>query len=93
MCLLLHGRKDLVEGEMEKLLEKHMYTTHAVAAAASVTLGTAVTYPLDTIKTLIQVWLHDWLNLVTPLGLYLLKIINATLKRKKNAGTGGYFGK
>ncbi|KAK4752361.1 hypothetical protein SAY87_021159 [Trapa incisa] len=40
---------------MEKFLENHMYTTHAVAAAASVTLGTAISYPFDTIKTLIQV--------------------------------------
>ncbi|OWM84232.1 S-adenosylmethionine mitochondrial carrier protein isoform X2 [Punica granatum] len=40
---------------MEKFLENHMYATHAVAAAASVTFGTAVTYPLDTVKTLIQV--------------------------------------
>lgn len=43
---------------MEKFLENHMYTTHAVAAAVSVTLGTAITYPLDTIKTLIQVLIH-----------------------------------
>ncbi|KAB1207613.1 Mitochondrial dicarboxylate/tricarboxylate transporter DTC [Morella rubra] len=32
-----------------------MFATHAVAAAGSVTLGTAITYPLDTIKTLIQI--------------------------------------
>lgn len=40
---------------MDEFFKNRMFTTHAVAAAASVTLGTALTYPLDTIKTLIQV--------------------------------------
>ncbi|XP_042510420.1 uncharacterized protein LOC122085881 [Macadamia integrifolia] len=40
---------------MEDLLKNHMFAAHAIAAAGSVTLGTAVTHPLDTLKTLIQV--------------------------------------
>lgn len=41
--------------EMDKLLENHEFATHAVAASASVSLGTGLAYPLDTIKTIIQV--------------------------------------
>ncbi|XP_043713753.1 uncharacterized protein LOC122662236 [Telopea speciosissima] len=40
---------------MEDLLKNHLFAAHAIAAAGSVTLGTAVTHPLDTLKTLIQV--------------------------------------
>ncbi|OVA11875.1 Mitochondrial substrate/solute carrier [Macleaya cordata] len=40
---------------MEELLKNHLFATHAIAAAGSVTLGTALTHPLDTLKTLIQV--------------------------------------
>ncbi|KAF2587644.1 hypothetical protein F2Q70_00035485 [Brassica cretica] len=40
---------------MEKLIENHQFATHAIAASASVSLGTALAYPLDTIKTIIQV--------------------------------------
>ncbi|VVB01101.1 unnamed protein product [Arabis nemorensis] len=40
---------------MDKLLENHHFATHAIAASASVSLGTAIAYPLDTIKTIIQV--------------------------------------
>ncbi|KAJ4963987.1 hypothetical protein NE237_023926 [Protea cynaroides] len=40
---------------MDELLKNHMFAAHAIAAAGSVTLGTAVTHPLDTLKTLIQV--------------------------------------
>jgi hypothetical protein len=41
---------------MDKLLENHQFATHAIAASASVSLGTALAYPLDTIKTIIQVF-------------------------------------
>nr|XP_023900496.1 uncharacterized protein LOC112012337 [Quercus suber]XP_023900497.1 uncharacterized protein LOC112012337 [Quercus suber]XP_023900498.1 uncharacterized protein LOC112012337 [Quercus suber] len=41
--------------KMEDLLKNKMFATHAIAAASSVTLGTALTYPLDTIKVLVQV--------------------------------------
>ena len=41
--------------QMEDLLKNKMFATHAIAAASSVTLGTALTYPLDTIKVLVQV--------------------------------------
>ncbi|KAA8545567.1 hypothetical protein F0562_020351 [Nyssa sinensis] len=40
---------------MDELLKNQMFVTHMIAAAGSVTLGTALTYPLDTIKSLIQV--------------------------------------
>ncbi|PIA32399.1 hypothetical protein AQUCO_04500183v1 [Aquilegia coerulea] len=40
---------------MDELLKNHMFATHAIAAAGSVTLGCALTHPLDTLKTLIQV--------------------------------------
>ncbi|KAH6813512.1 Mitochondrial substrate carrier family protein [Perilla frutescens var. frutescens] len=40
---------------MEELLNNKTFAVHAAAAAASVALGTAVTYPLDTLKVLLQV--------------------------------------
>lgn len=40
---------------MEELLNNKIFVVHAAAAAASVALGTAVTYPLDTLKVLTQV--------------------------------------
>ncbi|XP_057803240.1 mitochondrial arginine transporter BAC2 [Salvia miltiorrhiza] len=40
---------------MNELLNNKTFAVHAAAAAASVALGTAVTYPLDTLKALMQV--------------------------------------
>ncbi|KAL4311620.1 hypothetical protein GQ457_01G044920 [Hibiscus cannabinus] len=40
---------------MDELLQNHLFATHAIAASGSVIFGTALTYPLDTIKSLIQV--------------------------------------
>lgn len=40
---------------MDEFLKNQIFATHAVAATGSVTLSTVLTYPLDTIKTLIQV--------------------------------------
>ncbi|XP_002526979.2 uncharacterized protein LOC8260363 [Ricinus communis] len=40
---------------MEELLKNRLFASHAIAAAGSVTLGTALTYPLDTFKVLVQV--------------------------------------
>lgn len=40
---------------MDDLLKNQLFATHAIATAGSVTLGTALTYPLDTIKVLVQV--------------------------------------
>ncbi|KAE8124231.1 hypothetical protein FH972_019136 [Carpinus fangiana] len=40
---------------MEELWKNQMFATHAVAGVASVTLGTALSYPLDTVKVLTQV--------------------------------------
>ncbi|KGN52216.1 mitochondrial arginine transporter BAC2 [Cucumis sativus] len=40
---------------MDEFLKNQIFATHAVAAVGSVTLSTVLTYPLDTIKTIIQV--------------------------------------
>ncbi|XP_057495934.1 mitochondrial thiamine pyrophosphate carrier 1-like isoform X1 [Actinidia eriantha] len=40
---------------MDELLKNQFFATHAIVAAGSVTLGTALAYPLDTIKVLVQV--------------------------------------
>ncbi|RXH70008.1 hypothetical protein DVH24_007264 [Malus domestica] len=39
---------------MEELLKNQIFAIHALSGVGSVALGTALTYPLDTIKTLIQ---------------------------------------
>ncbi len=40
---------------MEELLNNKIFAMHALAGVGSVALGTAVTYPLDTVKVIIQV--------------------------------------
>ncbi|XP_058075075.1 uncharacterized protein LOC131223639 [Magnolia sinica] len=40
---------------MESLWKENMVASHGIAAAASVTFGAALTHPLDSLKTLIQV--------------------------------------
>ncbi|XP_021863218.1 probable S-adenosylmethionine carrier 2, chloroplastic [Spinacia oleracea] len=40
---------------MEELLKNPVFASHILAASGSVAVGTALSYPLDTIKTLIQV--------------------------------------
>ncbi|CAL5379400.1 unnamed protein product [Camellia sinensis] len=64
----------VMNDEMEELMKNQMFATHAVAAAGSVTLGTALTYPLDTIKVLIQLTTAQVLDRVKTLsghaGLY-----------------------
>lgn len=40
---------------MDELLKNPVFASHVFAAAGAVTVGTALTYPLDTIKSLIQV--------------------------------------
>ncbi|KAK2986933.1 hypothetical protein RJ640_009076 [Escallonia rubra] len=40
---------------MGELLKNHAFAAHAIAAAGSLTLSTALSYPLDTVKTLTQV--------------------------------------
>lgn len=37
------------------MLQEQLFASHAIAGVGSVALGTAVSYPLDTIKLLIQV--------------------------------------
>ncbi|XP_050224439.1 uncharacterized protein LOC126674105 [Mercurialis annua] len=64
---------------MEDLLKNNkLFATHAIAAAGSVTFGSALTYPLDTLKVLVQVGsnsnkplnLHQVLNRVISLSGY-----------------------
>lgn len=40
---------------MNELLKNPIFATHAVVAAGSVTLATAISYPLDSLKVLVQV--------------------------------------
>lgn len=40
---------------MDEFLKSNTFATHAVAAVGSVALGTALSYPLDTLKVLLQV--------------------------------------
>ncbi|XP_016493097.1 mitochondrial arginine transporter BAC2 isoform X2 [Nicotiana tabacum] len=40
---------------MNELLKNPIFATHAVVAAGSATLATAITYPLDSLKVLVQV--------------------------------------
>ncbi|XP_057525424.1 mitochondrial aspartate-glutamate transporter AGC1 isoform X1 [Amaranthus tricolor] len=40
---------------MEELLNNPVFVSHVIAASGSVAIGTAIVYPLDTIKALIQV--------------------------------------
>ncbi|KAG6436336.1 hypothetical protein SASPL_101232 [Salvia splendens] len=60
---------------MEELLNNKTFAVHAAAAATSVAIGTAVTYPLDTLKVLMQVGSTGfyngvgWLTLGRTLGL------------------------
>ncbi|OMO68110.1 mitochondrial substrate carrier family protein [Corchorus olitorius] len=37
------------------MVKNHLFATHAIAASGSIVFGTALTYPLHTMKTLIQV--------------------------------------
>lgn len=40
---------------MEELSKNQIFAVHGIAGAGSIALATAFTYPLDTIKVLIQV--------------------------------------
>lgn len=40
---------------MDDLSKNQIFTAHGIAAAGSVALATALTYPLDTIKVITQV--------------------------------------
>ncbi|CAN1311741.1 hypothetical protein LINPERPRIM_LOCUS28451 [Linum perenne] len=40
---------------MDELFKNHLFAAHAFAGVGSVALGTAITYPLDTIKVLTQI--------------------------------------
>lgn len=41
---------------MNELLNNPIFATHAVAAAGSAALATAISYPLDSLKVFVQVW-------------------------------------
>lgn len=52
---LIRGHLSAKLLRMDEFLKNQIFATHAVAAVGSVTLSTVLTYPLDTIKTIIQV--------------------------------------
>ncbi|KAF9596513.1 hypothetical protein IFM89_012244 [Coptis chinensis] len=54
-CFVLVCASERVLSIMNDLLNDHMFATHAITAAGSVALGSALTHPLDTLKTLVQV--------------------------------------
>ncbi|XP_010242261.1 PREDICTED: uncharacterized protein LOC104586661 isoform X2 [Nelumbo nucifera] len=64
---------------MEELLKNHMFATHAIAAAGSVTLGTALTHPLDTLKTLVQVGTGPGKQLVVAQALDRFRSVSGNL--------------
>ncbi|KAJ9168434.1 hypothetical protein P3X46_019959 [Hevea brasiliensis] len=71
---------------MDELLKNHLFATHVIAAAGSVTLSTALTYPLDTTKVLIQVGSSS----NKPLTLY--QVLNRVRSLSGNSGLYGGFG-
>jgi len=60
-CITKKGKKRsqgvsfISKTKMGEWLKNQLFVSHAIAAVGSVTVATAVTYPLDTIKVLIQV--------------------------------------
>ncbi|KAK4405091.1 hypothetical protein Sango_0515600 [Sesamum angolense] len=56
--------------KMDELLKNKTFAVHAAAATGSVALGTAITYPLDTLKVLIQVWRLSACIAFAPIRLY-----------------------
>lgn len=71
---------------MDELLKNQVFLSHAVAAAGSVTLGTALTYPLDTIKVLIQVGSSSSKKLT------ISQVLDRIRKLSGNSGLYGGFG-
>ncbi|KMT12112.1 hypothetical protein BVRB_5g100650 [Beta vulgaris subsp. vulgaris] len=65
---------------MEELLKNPVFASHVVAASGSVAIGTALSYHLDTIKTLIQV------------GASSNKKLNATQVLERVKSVSGYAG-
>ncbi|KAL5734781.1 hypothetical protein ACOSP7_032642 [Xanthoceras sorbifolium] len=60
------------------MLEDHLFASHAISALGSVTLGTTVTYPLDTIKVLIQVGSGTSKQLTTAQALNRVRSLSGT---------------
>lgn len=71
---------------MDELLKNQVFVSHAVAAAGSVTMGTALTYPLDTIKVLIQVGSSSNKKMTTS------QILDRVRKLSGNSGLYSGFG-
>ncbi|KAK6943172.1 Mitochondrial substrate/solute carrier [Dillenia turbinata] len=57
---------------MEEFLRNHIYATHAIAGAGSAAFATALAYPLDTLKVLIQVGSASGKQLTATQALYRL---------------------
>lgn len=49
---------------MDELWKNKIFAIHITAAAGSMALGTAVTYPFDTIKVLVQVYIIELFFLI-----------------------------
>ncbi|XP_009630365.1 mitochondrial arginine transporter BAC2 [Nicotiana tomentosiformis] len=63
---------------MNELLKNPIFATHAVVAAGSATLATAITYPLDSLKVLVQVGSGVSKQLTAADVLNRIKILSGT---------------
>ncbi|KAM6592486.1 hypothetical protein CsatA_000189 [Cannabis sativa] len=66
----------MVNFQMDELLRNQIFAIHALAAAGSVTLGNALTYPLDTAKVIIQVGSSSGKPLTTTKALDRVKYLS-----------------
>ncbi|KAJ8624483.1 hypothetical protein MRB53_033013 [Persea americana] len=64
---------------MEELLKNHMFATHAIAAGGSVVLSSALTHPLDTLKTLVQVGADSSKKLLFSQVLDRVRLVSGSL--------------
>ncbi|KAG6792596.1 hypothetical protein POTOM_001748 [Populus tomentosa] len=71
---------------MGEWLKNQLFVSHAIAAVGSVTVATAVTYPLDTIKVLIQVGSNSGKQLTS------LQALNRVRSLSGNSGLYSGFG-
>ncbi|KAK6943457.1 Mitochondrial substrate/solute carrier [Dillenia turbinata] len=61
---------------MEEFLRNHIHATHAIAGAGSIAFATTLTYPLDTLKVLIQVGSASGKQLTASQALYRLNTLS-----------------
>ncbi|RVW98617.1 hypothetical protein CK203_032148 [Vitis vinifera] len=63
---------------MDELLKNNVLAAHAIVGAGSVTLASLLTYPLDTLKTLVQVGSGSGKQLGTAQILDRVRILSGT---------------